>query len=146
MTVRRLSAETGDLVTRGQQFITGREEIAQTIQTRLRLFLGEYFRDITDGTPWFQRILGKFENLNAVEAILRNRIARTEGVIRLLSFSLDYDLAARRVSVSSFVLTRFGEQEILFNSSAPDGKPDRLPPETPEPLLAPSELLIEYMP
>lgn len=117
MTVRRLNQETGDIVTRGQVFINGREEIAQTIQTRLRLFLGEYFRDINDGTPWFQRILGKFENLNAVEAILRNRIARTDGVIRLLSFNLDYDLSSRSITVSSFVLTRFGEQEVLYYGS-----------------------------
>lgn len=117
MTVRRLDAETLDIVTRGQQFLTGREEIAQTICTRLRLFLGEYFRDITDGTPWFQSILGKFENLNAVEAILRNRISRTAGVVRLLSFNMDYDLASRTITVSSFVLTQFGEQEVVFNGT-----------------------------
>lgn len=114
MTVRMLD-EAGDIVTRGQLFIIGREEIAQTCETRLKLFLGEYFRDITDGTPWFQSILGKFENLNSVEAILRNRISRTDGVIRLLSFNLDYDLNARTISVSSFILTKYGEAEIRYD-------------------------------
>lgn len=115
MRVRRLD-KSGDLITRGKMFLTGREAIAQTIVTRLRLFLGEYFRDVTDGTPWFQQILGKFENLNAVEAIIRNRITRTQGVVRLLSFGMQYDLGARTVSVQATVLTVYGEQDVQFSS------------------------------
>lgn len=115
MRVRRLD-ESGDLITRGKMFLTDREAIAQTIVTRLKLFLGEYFRDITDGTPWFQQILGKPENLNAVEAILRNRIARTQGVVRLLSFGLDFDLDARSLSVRAQVMTVYGETDIQFSS------------------------------
>lgn len=114
MQVRRLD-ESGDLVTRGQMFLTGREAIAQTIVTRLKLFYGEYFRDVTDGTPWFQSILGKFENLNAVEAILRNRIARTQGVVRLLSFGLQFDQDSRTLSVQAQVLTTYGEADIQFS-------------------------------
>jgi len=113
MQVRRLN-EAGDLVTRGNMFLTDRSAIAQTIVTRLKLFLGEYFRDVRDGTPWFQQILGKFENMNAVEAIIRNRIVRTQGVVRLLAFGMDYDLPTRALSVSAQVLTIYGEQEIQF--------------------------------
>ncbi|HEC73106.1 MAG TPA: hypothetical protein ENI26_01900 [Methylophaga aminisulfidivorans] len=116
MTVRALD-ENGDIVTYGDIFISGREEIAQTCVTRLNLFLGEYFRDVTDGTPWFQQILGKFGNLNNVESLLRNRIARTPGVVRLLSFNLDYDLQKRTITVSSYVLTKFGETEVLYNGT-----------------------------
>lgn len=115
MRVRRLGVD-GDLVTRGRMFQTGREAIAQTIVTRLRLFLGEYFRDVTDGTPWFQQILGKFENLNAVEAILRNRISRTQGVVRLLSFEIQYDLDARTIAVQATVLTVYGEADVQFSN------------------------------
>ena len=117
MKVRRLD-ESGDLITRGKMFLSGREAIAQTVVTRLKLFLGEFFRDVTDGTPWFQQILGKFENLNAVEALLRNRIARSPGVIRLLSFALQFDLDSRTLSVQAQVLTQYGEQDIQFTSMA----------------------------
>lgn len=120
MQVRRLG-EDGDLVTRGRMFQSGREAIAQTIVTRLKLFLGEYFRDVTDGTPWFQQILGKPSNLNAVEAILRNRIARSPGVIRLLSFGLDFDLNTRSLSVRSTVLTAYGEQDVQYASATIQG-------------------------
>lgn len=116
MRARRLN-DSGDLITRGKMFLTEREAIAQTIVTRLKLFLGEYFRDVTDGTPWFQQILGKFENLNAVEALLRNRIARTQGVVRLLAFKMEYDLDARTLSVQAQVLTAYGEQEVLFSNA-----------------------------
>lgn len=107
MTVRKLD-ENGDIVTQGVIFITGQQEIEQTIRTRLRLFLGEYFRDITDGTPWFEQILGKGTSQSAREAALRNRIARTPGVIRLTSFSTDFDLSTRKLTVTASVLTAFG--------------------------------------
>lgn len=115
MTVRRIDEESGDIVTRGQQFISEREEIAQTVKTRLRLFLGEYFRDIRDGTPWYEQILGKFTSLDAAEAALRNRIANTPGVIRLTSFSTDFDINTRAYSVSAGILTQYGLDEITLN-------------------------------
>ena len=108
MTVRRLDSN-GDISTRGQQFITGQEEIAQTISTRLKLFLGEYFRDINDGTPWFQNILGKGQGLNQREAIIRRRISQTDGVRQITSFNADFDLPTREYKIDVSVLTEFGE-------------------------------------
>jgi len=107
LTVRKID-ENGDIVTQGSMFLTGREEIEQTIKTRLRLFLGEYFRDITDGTPWFEQILGKGTTLSAREAALRNRIVRTPGVVRLTSFSTNFDLNTRTYSVTAGALTTYG--------------------------------------
>lgn len=107
MTVRKLD-ENGDIVTQGTQFLTGVEEIEQTIRTRLRLFLGEYFRDITDGTPWFEQILGKGASMNVREAVLRNRISRTPGVVRLTSFNTDFNVDTRKYTVTAGVLTTYG--------------------------------------
>lgn len=108
MTVRRLD-DNGDIVTQGVRFIGEREEIAQTIRTRLRLFYGEYFRDITDGTPWFQTVLGQRINDDARESVLRERIAKTEGVINLIAFSADFDEDTRKYTVTASVLTKYGE-------------------------------------
>lgn len=107
MTVRRLD-ENGDIVTNGTRFLTGVDEIAQTVRTRLRLFLGEYFRDISDGTPWFEQVLGKGTSLNAREAVLRNRIVRTPGVVRLTSFTTDFNIETRKYTVTAGVLTTYG--------------------------------------
>lgn len=111
MTVRRLQAD-GDITTSGQQFITEREEIAQTISTRLKLFLGEYFRDITDGTPWFEQILGKGQNLYTRDAAIRTRISQTEGVQQISRYDSDFDLASRKYTISCSVLTVFGEVDV----------------------------------
>ena len=108
MTTRRLNSETGDIVTRGEQFTDDKAAIAQTISTRLRLFYGEYFRDITDGTQWFQLILGKGGNLLEKDTELKRRIIQTEGVIQLISFSTEYDIDARAYSVDAEILTSFG--------------------------------------
>lgn len=112
MTVRRLNPVTGDIVTSGVQFISEREEIAQTIRTRLRLFLGEYFRNITDGTPWFRDVLGKGAGEPIRQAAIKQRISRTPGVIKLVRFEPDYDIDARTYSVTAEVLTEFGTIEI----------------------------------
>lgn len=116
MTVRHIDPDTGDIVTSGEmQFIGGREEIAQTIKTRLALFLGEYFRNITDGTPWYEQILGKFVSLDIVESVLRVRIAATPGVVRLTSFDTDFNIDSRKYSVTAGVLTIHGIVEVSFN-------------------------------
>ncbi len=107
MTVRRLSPE-GDIVTGGQQFVSGQIEVGQTVQTRLRLFLREYFRDTSDGTPWFQDILGKGTALTSKESAIKRRIIQTEGVLSLISFDTDFDINSREYSVSASVLTEFG--------------------------------------
>lgn len=107
MTVRRLESD-GDIATSGTQFIAEAKEIAQTIETRLRLFLGEYFRDILDGTPWFEQILGKGQPLEIKEAIIRRRIAQSDGVLSIFKFDTDFDLDTRKYTVSTGVNTRFG--------------------------------------
>ena len=111
MTVRRLDVD-GDIVTSGHQFITEKEEIAQTISTRLKLFLGEYFRDINDGTPWFQNILGKGSGLYQREAIIRRRILETDGVNQITKFNADFNLDDREYKIDVSVLTEYGEIEL----------------------------------
>lgn len=121
MKVRKLDG-SGDLVTRGILWASDKDAVAQNVATRLKLYLGEYFRDITDGVPWFEKdngtdgILGKGYSLVQVESILRNRIARTKGVLKLLSFSIDFDETTRKMTVSCSVLTEWGAEEVQWAS------------------------------
>lgn len=115
MTVRKLD-ETGDIATSGEQFLSGVEEIAQTIRTRLNLFLGEYFLDVTDGTDWFGRILGKNVGLGRAESELKSRILQTEGVRTITGFTTDFDLPTRTLTVTCSVLTPFGQTSITVGS------------------------------
>lgn len=114
MTVRKLDAN-GDIVTSGTQFTSKADEIAQTIRTRLRLFLGEYFRNINEGTPWFQSILNKRGTLSSKDAIIKQRIVRTNGVTELLSYKADYNIDTRVYSVSVIVNTLYGVLPITIS-------------------------------
>lgn len=115
MTVRKLD-ENGDIVTSGKQFTSETDEIAQTIKTRLKLYLGEYFRDVTDGTPWWESILGKDGTLSSKEAFIKNRIIRTEGVISILEFTTDFDSATREYSIAAAVQTTSGTTTITVST------------------------------
>lgn len=113
MTVRRIDPVTGDIATSGQQFIKpSAEAIAQRIRTRLNLFVGEYFRDITDGTPWFQVVMSKSTTLTQKESVLRTRIAQTNDVLQLIKFTTDFDIQTRRYNVSCIVLTEYGQIDV----------------------------------
>lgn len=115
MTVRLLDIE-GDITTSGRQFTTEVEEVAQTVKTRLRLFLGEYFRDVTDGTPWWESILGKEGTLSSKEAIIKNRIIRTEGVTQLIEFNTDFDINTRAYTVTAGILTQYGSTTVSLTN------------------------------
>ena len=108
MTVRRLD-DNGDISTSGQQFINEKAEVSQTISTRLRLFRGEYFRDVTEGTPWFSSILGKNNNLSESDSIIRRVISQTDGVNQITSYNADFDLTTRQYKIDVSVLTIYGE-------------------------------------
>lgn len=121
MRVRKLG-EDDDIETSGVIWAKDAEAVAQTVKTRLRLFLGEYFRDVLDGVPWFEKsdgtegILGKGYALGAVESILRARIAETEGVVRLLRFGLSFDQNKRSLNVSATIQTDFGTVSIDYGT------------------------------
>lgn len=115
MTVRKLD-DAGDIVTSGVQFTNESNEIAQTIKTRLRLFYGEYFRNVKDGVPWYQSILTKEGSLISKDAIIKDRIRKTPGVVQILSYDAGFDTASRLYSISVSVLTDFGVVEITEQS------------------------------
>ena len=111
---RRLD-DNGDFVISGQVWIFDIEAIAQTISTRLNLFAGEYWRDVSDGTPWIEKILGKNNSANTLQSkslLLKNRILNTDGVVSILEWSSDFSYFDRKFSVKATVLTEYGILEL----------------------------------
>lgn len=90
MIVRTLD-KCGDIATRGTQFVRNIDAVEQIVKMRIKLFFGEYFRNITDGTPWWQDILGKHPNRSRGEHLLRSRIAQSPGVTQIVEFNVVYN-------------------------------------------------------
>jgi len=81
--------------------------VAQAVATRLRLLRGEWFLDVTAGTPYATQVLGK--NTTALYDIaLRARILGTQGVKSILEYSSALDRDTRSLSVAATIDTIYG--------------------------------------
>lgn len=113
MTVRRIL--NGDIATSGTQFVSEAQEIAQTVETNLTLFFGEYFRDTSIGVPWFQSILVKGGSQTTKDAIIKNEISKTDGVNSIASFSTDFDDISRTYTISAGIITPYGSATVSID-------------------------------
>lgn len=112
-TTRRsfLLTDDGDLDTsKGTlQFATGLQAVKQAVRASILLFLGEWFLNTDEGTPWKQEILGKKNpNVAFVQSTLRARIARVPGVQTVDEVTIDYSPGNRSASVSFSATCDFG--------------------------------------
>lgn len=105
--------QNGDIVTSGDPFITGKAATAKGLKYRLKMFLGEYFLDISDGTPWFQNILGKAPQ-DVAEIALKQRIITAQDVIGISQFSFETDAQSRQVTVRADIVDVNNEQVQLL--------------------------------
>lgn len=80
--------------------------VAQLISSRLRLWVGEFFADTSDGMPWSHDVLGN-RTTSTYDAAIKDRILSTEGVVSIKSYSSS--LANRKLSVNVSVLTEYTE-------------------------------------
>ena len=106
-----------DIATSGRQFVTGAEATAQAVRARLRLFLGEWFLDVSQGTPWFQSILGKAPQ-DVAEIELKNRILSAPGVAQIRKFEFDPDLTNRRLFIRMTLINDEGAEVPLEMNEA----------------------------
>ena len=111
----RALSDTGDMRFGNQQqnFLRDTPEtVAQAVLTRLRLWLGEWFFDQTEGTPYQQAALGKHP-LDSVDPAFRSRILNTQGVTSIDEFSVAIDPDERTVSVSATINTQYGTAQVV---------------------------------
>ena len=102
-------AKAGDVVKRHAIMpINGADKVAQQIKITLLAFLGEWFLDVTFGVPYLEEILVKSPRLAVVETILRSHINNVPHVLRLETFAMDWDRAARNLSVNFVAQTDYG--------------------------------------
>jgi hypothetical protein len=89
-------------------FLSDIDAVAQIIATRLRFLMGEWYEDLTDGTPAFQALLGQPITMQALAMILSQRILGTKYVTGIQSLQVRYLPAGRNFAFYASVQTQFG--------------------------------------
>lgn len=88
-------------------FVYDNDAIAQSLQTRLRHFKGEFFRDENAGTDWFGKILGKQAELVRRAEIVRVAL-ETPGIDRVDSLTFDGNATTRNMEIAMVVIKEDG--------------------------------------
>lgn len=109
MRYRRLTSAGDYTFGQGSQdFVSDIDAVAQAVYTRLNLYRETWWRDLTDGVPMFQSILGtpgSPANLANVDSILQSRINGTQGVTALTYFTSEFNPVTRQYSYTANVQT-----------------------------------------
>lgn len=97
------------LQTTGFQVVDKGANTVQHVKTNLMYFLGEWFLNRSTGVPYFTEIFTKPTILNRVESVFKSTILNTQGVRRLISFSLTLDKNERTLTVDFEAETIYDE-------------------------------------
>ena len=87
-------------------FVSDDEAIAQAIKTKLYLFYGEWWEDISLGLPMFQSILGQVSNSNLKQTVIllsAEQISLVKGVSSV--DSINVSISARKLDLEIEVTT-----------------------------------------
>lgn len=109
MRYRKLTADGDYTFGKGnQQFhVNTPEGVAQAVRTRLALWTGEWFLDMTEGTPFTTQVMGTGTQA-LYDSAIKDRILGTDGVLSISDYAstLDRD---RKLTVSAKITTIYGE-------------------------------------
>ncbi len=117
MRYRKLTAD-GDYSFGGGQLDFYRdvpEAVGQAVETRLLLFLGEWFLDIDEGTPYLQGVLGKHSKETA-DITIQTRILNTQGMVDISDYVSVIDGETRGMTVSATIDTIYGPTQAQIDS------------------------------
>lgn len=87
------------------------EAVAQAVKTRLGLIQGEWFLDITKGTPYNSQILGA-GMVSKYDKAIQDIILNTQGVTRIITYKSQVDPSTRAAQVSCTIDTMYGQAVI----------------------------------
>lgn len=85
------------------------EAVAQAVRTRLLLLRGEWFLDVTEGTPYSTAVLGTGTR-DTFDVAIRDRILGTQGVTAIAAYQSA--VLDRKLSINATIDTQFGQADI----------------------------------
>jgi hypothetical protein len=114
MRYRRLDENYDYSFGTGQQdfYVNVPEAVGQSVMTRLMLFQGEWFADLTQGTPWQTEVLGE-RTQKTRDLVVVDRVRQTVGVNDILAYSSTTDVNQRSFSAQVTIDTIYGAVELV---------------------------------
>ena len=70
----------------------------------------EYFINLPNGVPWYEEILGSKGGSSKISNILRTKILKTPGVVRIITFDVTY--LNRAYTVSTQIVVQSGPGDV----------------------------------
>lgn len=113
MRYRKLS-DDGDYTFGGGQLNFWRdvpEAVGQAVQTRLLLWLGEWFLNIDEGTPYMIGILGKHSK-EVADITIQDRILGTQGMVDISQYDSTVSPENRDMIVAASIDTVYGPTDV----------------------------------
>jgi len=83
------------------------EAVGQAAMTRLLLWLGEWFLNIDEGTPYMLGILGKHSK-EVADVTIQDRVEGTEGFVNIEQYSSELNGETRGMTVNMEINTIYG--------------------------------------
>lgn len=118
ITYRKLDQNGDPLWGNGQgSFVSDIDAVAQIIYTRLRLLLGEWWENLSLGTPLFQSMLGQSASdqaLQTVALLLKQRILGSPYVLSVYNSGITRTPGTRDTAYVAYVNTQFGTLIVSF--------------------------------
>lgn len=99
-------------------FLTGREAVGQAILTRMRLLYAEWWENLEDGLPLFEKILGSYggdDVRQAVDLIISERIQGTRDVKEITHYESTFE--NRRYEAFCAVNTVYGTATVSLSDN-----------------------------
>jgi len=94
------------------------EAVALAAIYRLALWEGDWWLDLSAGTPWAAQIIGRGKTATR-DPVLRARVLGTPGVETITGWSSNLDRTTRAFTVSAQIVTRFSTFAIAFAAPLP---------------------------
>jgi hypothetical protein len=93
---------TGDIdVSQGLRFTPDqRTYVVQRLDENLSYFAGEWFLDLREGVPYWERIIGAKPDLGLIDTLYRRAILATPSVASIEFLRLEFDRATRTLKPS----------------------------------------------